>query len=127
MFFFNIENLEKEAPCDPKRFLHLLETFYYKRLPRRFNKHRPARLTLIGSSYLINPEPLFTTNVDINYVLQYVKLAGRRDYSLYKHYKIATLPLSYFPDIDMESIKTNPLLKITQSEIFFKYEETPRK
>ncbi len=121
--FFNIENLEQEAPDNPKRFLWLLENFYHKRLPRRYNKYKPAKLTLIGSSYLLNPEPLFKTNVDIHYVLQYIKLAGRRDYGLYKHYGSKTLQLNYFPDIDMESIKHNPLLKITKTEITFLFED----
>jgi hypothetical protein len=126
MFFFNIDNLEKEAVCDSKRFVQLLEAFYYKRLPRRYNKFKPAKLTLIGSSYLLNPEPLFTTNVDSAYVVQYVSLAGRRDYSLYKHYGSKSLQLNYFPDINMESIKTNPLLNITQTEIFFLFEEAKK-
>ena len=121
--FFNIENLEKEALCDSKKFLILLERFYYKKLPTyRISK---PKLPLAGTSYLLNPEPLFKIKklIDINYIIQYIKLAGRRDYNMYKYYKYKALSLSYFPDIILENIKHNPLLKITSTDIYFLYEE----
>jgi hypothetical protein len=81
---------------------------------------------MVGNSFLINPEPLFKIkkSVDILYIIQYIKLAAKRDYSLYKYYGVKSLQLSYFPDINLEVIKTNPLLKITPTEIFFAYEES---
>jgi hypothetical protein len=82
---------------------------------------------MVGSSFLLNPEPLFKSNVDVLYIMQYIKLAAKRDYSLYKYYGVKSLPLSYFPDINLGVIKTNPLLKITPTEIFFEYEEQTRK
>lgn len=122
-FFFNIENLEKEAASDPKRFMLLLKNFYYKKLPKNGYSIVP-KLPLHGLSFILNPEPLFKSNVDILYIIQYIKLAARRDYGMYKHYGSKTLQLSYFPDILLGNIKTNPLLEITKTEIFFKYEET---
>lgn len=81
-----------------------------------------------GTSFILNPDPLFKIkDVDINYIVQYIKLAARRDYWLYKQAGVKSLQLSYFPDVRMEVIKTNPLLKITKTEIFFYYEEKKRK
>jgi hypothetical protein len=121
--FFNILNLEQEAGNDSKRFVKLLENLHFKKLPKN-GRFRAPKLQLTGNSYLLNPEPLFYLKIDINYIVQYVKLAGRRDYGMYKHYESKSLQLSYFPDILLGNIKTNPLLKITKDEIFFKYEET---
>lgn len=127
--FFNIENLEKESGVDSVRFITLLDSYCNNKLPSRNNKYKPAKLTLKGSSYLLNPNPLFklVKNIDINYIVQYIKLAGRRDYSHYKFYDSRTLQLSYYPDINLNNIKLNPLLKITNTEIFFYYEEVIRK
>ena len=120
--FFDILNLEQEADNDSKRFVKLLENLYYKKLPKNLRFKAP-KLQLVGNSYLLNPAPLFDLKIDINYIVQYIKLAGRRDYGMYKHYGSKSLQLSYFPDLLMENIKTNPLLEITKTEIFFKYEE----
>lgn len=117
-FFFNIENLEKAAVEEPRRFIELLKRHYYKRLQKPSDK-----VNLVGTSFIINPEPLFMpSNIDVYYIVQYIRLAARRDYTMYKQYKITSLPLSYFPDIDLDNIKHNPLLKITEDNIFFKYE-----
>lgn len=120
--FFNIENLEKEAKEDYKRYLFLFYQLAYKKLPSRRDKYKPAKLNLVGSSFLFNPAPLFTETVDIAYIIQYIRLAARRDYFMYKEYGITSLPLSYFPDIILQNIIHNPLLKIKEEEIFFKYE-----
>ena len=121
--FFDLANLEKEAGEDPNRFLKLLLDFYYNRLPDRHFKR--AKLSLKGNSFILKPELLFQNihQYDIYHVIQYIKLAGRRDYSFYKHYKSKSLQLSYYPDIEMGNIKHNPLLQITPTEIFFKFEE----
>lgn len=101
----------------------MLEYHYSKRLPNRYSKYKPSKVPLNGGSYILNPVDLFKDkSTDILYKLQYVKLAGRRDYSLYKLYRYKALQLSYYPDLVLEAIKHNPLLNITQSEILFKYE-----
>lgn len=127
-FFFNLINLETICKDDPKKFMEILESFYYKKLPGK-SRTNYDRTKLVGSSFLLNPEPLFKINkqVDILYVLQYIKLAAKRDYFLYIQYDIKSLQLSYYPDLNIETVKTNPLLKITEKEIFFKYEELTRK
>jgi predicted RNA-binding protein associated with RNAse of E/G family len=57
------------------------------------------------------------------YKAQYIRLAGRRDYAIYKYYGHKYLDLSYYLDINLDTIKNNPLTKITENKIYFKYEE----
>ncbi|OQB10800.1 MAG: hypothetical protein BWY21_00107 [Parcubacteria group bacterium ADurb.Bin216] len=125
-FFFNLENLEKDSCNNSEKFVTLLKHFYAGKLPRRYDKYK-SKLSLAGKSFLLNPEPLFKSKIDIAYIVQYIKLAARRDYTLYKHYKVTSLQLSYYPDINLAAIKTNPLLKITGSEIHFLYEDKENK
>jgi hypothetical protein len=121
--FFNLSNLEKEAGKDSKRFITLLYNLAYNKLPRvRFKQ---PKLNLVGNSYILNIDPIFK-NIDkqeLSYTIQYIKLAGKRDYTLYKYYDLKTLQRSYYPDLFLDNIVSNPLLKITDSEIFFVYEE----
>lgn len=124
--FFNLYNLELQAADDPKKFLALLE--YHSKgitIPKgNYAKYRPSRLPMHGFSYMLNPAPIFSTkDIDIGYLVQYVKLAGRRDYALYNFNKVISLDLSYFPDLDREAIKTNPLLKVINNSLHFKFEE----
>ncbi len=123
MFFFNIDILEKEAASDPKKFILLLEEFYYKKLPQKLANLPTTKINLAGASFLLNPAPLFKSNIDINYRVQYVSLAGRREYGLYKQYGTKSLQLTYYPDLNKDSVKSNPLLEITKTEIYFLYEE----
>jgi hypothetical protein len=126
-FFFNIETLENVSCDNPVVFLSILQNFYHKKLPHRTKGPHYSRANMVGSSFLLNPEPLFKNKwVDILYKIQYIKLASKRDYALYKYYDIKSLQLSYFPDVNLEVIKTNPLLKITSKEIFFCYEEAKK-
>lgn len=121
--FFNLNNLEKDAGDDLNRYVFLLRQLYLnKRLPSKKDKYPPAKYNLVGNSFILNAGPLFDEKVDIAYIVQYIRLAGRRDYMLYKEYGTTSLPLSFFPDINLKNIIHNPLLKITEDEIFFKYE-----
>jgi hypothetical protein len=122
--FFNLQTLETQSLNDANKFMAMLEYHYSKRLPSKYSKYLPSKVPLNGTSYLLNPLALFNDkSTDILYKLQYIKLAGRRDYSLYKLYKYKALQLSYYPDIIYDTIKHNPLLTITPTEITFKYEE----
>lgn len=122
--WFNLKILEEEAKCNSEKFIFLLERFFYKGLPRLRDKFISNR-SLAGVNYLLNPEPLFKLKktIDINFIVQYVKLSARRDYTLYKYYKDATLHISYYPDLNLNALKRNPLLEITDSQIKFLYEE----
>jgi hypothetical protein len=125
ILFFNLGILEAETLGNPKQMVEKLRLFYTKKqIPKNsYSKVKPIR-NLIGNSYLINPDGFFADNItDIIYKSQYIQLAGRRDYGLYKLYNVKHLDLSYFKDIALDNIKTNPLITITQNKIYFKYEE----
>ncbi len=119
--FFNLETLEAQCKGDYGKFITYLHLHLQRRLFKPFNLH--------GLSFLLNPEPLFRKDnkVDILYKIQYIKLAARRDYGLYKLYGQKTLDLSYFPDINISAIRTNPLISIKNNQIFFLYEEASTK
>lgn len=120
--FFNLELLEAESQCDPKLMLSMLERHFGKKLIPKNNRDRLNYRNLAGHSFLLNADQLFTDTADIAHKAQYIRLAGRRDYSLYKLYAVTYLDLSYFKDIDTSLLKNNPLLQITQNKIYFKYE-----
>lgn len=120
--FFDIEKLESESGNDLKKFMALLKYHYTGQLPTKKEKYKPIRLP--GHSFLLNPGPLFKiVDVDIAFIVQYIKLAGRRDYTLYKMHNYAKLDLSYFPDVIQSVYKQNPLLRQDKNELRFKYEE----
>lgn len=122
--FFNLKTLESQANGDVEHFMAMLKHHYDKRtLPARWQKYQPSKVPLHGNSFILNPFPLFKDEVtDILYKVQYVKLAARRDFTLYKQYNYKHLQTSYFPDLNIQAIKSNPLLTITPTEIQFKYE-----
>lgn len=121
--FFNLKTLEEQSCNDSNKFITMLEYHWNKKLPRRYSKYLPSKVSLAGNSYILRPDLLFAdTSTDILFRIQYVKLAARRDWSLYKQYKYKALQTSYFPDLLYDVIRSNPLLEITDSEIIFKYE-----
>lgn len=122
--FFNLKTLEQQSNGDTGKFMAMLEYHYSKKLPYKYSKYKPSKVSLAGNCFILNPQELFAdSSVDVLFKIQYVKLAGRRDYNLYKQYKYRALQLSYYPDINIDLIKNNPLLTITKTEILFKYEE----
>ncbi len=124
MLFFNLKLLEEQCSNNPKKLITMLFHWYIKDIPTKDNKLDFSKVPLIGNSYIINPEPIFKDkSSDIIYLSQYVKLVGMRDYTIYKQYGDKSLHLSYYPDIHLDNIKHNPLLKITKHKILFKYEE----
>jgi hypothetical protein len=123
--FFNLQSLEENTLCNPKQLVETLRLhFKNKTIPRNSRQLVKPLKNIVGSSFILNPSPIFADKTtDISYIAQYIRLAGRRDYTNYKIYGHKYLDLSFFLDIDVDSIKTNPLLKITQNKIYFKYEE----
>lgn len=75
------------------------------------------------TSFLIHPNRLVVSTSNIDYKLQYLALASYRDYTLYRLYKDASLPISFFPEFDIDKLKTNNTLIISDTSIKFKYEE----
>jgi len=122
--FFDINKLEELASCS-EHFMALLVHHYNKKtIPSKWDKYPPAKRTIHGSSFLLNPLPLFEDKgTDILFKLQYIKLAAKRDWLMYKMYKYKALNTSFFPDLNYDAIKHNNLLKITPTEVQFKYEE----
>jgi len=121
--FFNLQTLESKTQLDSKKLVETLKLhFLNKTIPKNARTLRPIKL--VGNSFILNAAPLFADKItDINYIAQYIRLAGRRDYVLYKLYGQKFLDLSYFLDIDLNAVKYNPLLTITNNKIHFKYEE----
>lgn len=123
--FFDLVTLEAETQCDPDYMVEALN-LYYKgiRFPKNSRtKYKPLKKSLHGNSFLLNPESFFNDKItDIVYRAQYLRLAGRRDYALYSFHGYKDLDLSYYSDIDISAISSNPLLEITNNQIKFKYE-----
>lgn len=116
MLFFDLPKIEKEAKYDARNIFKILKD----------QEVRPSK-SLIGRSYLINPSDLIDSKQDILYKLQYLRLAARRDYGLYKLYKYKELDLSYYPEIDKSLIVANPLLILNKTTIKFIFDEQNKK
>jgi hypothetical protein len=123
-FFFNLENLEKESCDNATRFISILDMLYNRKLPSKRKGLKPIKLDMRGKSFILNLKPILDLKKQIDpiYIVQYVKLCSLRDYTLYKIYGMKSVQLSYYPDINLEAIKTNPLITITKSEIKLNYE-----
>lgn len=118
IFFFNWKNIKRKSSNDIYKSLEILNKVYKK------DAFLPSYNEYIGYSYILNAEDLLRDKTtDPLFIYQYIELASKRDYTLYKLYGIKELLLEYYPDIDLEKIKSNPLLYVTNKEIIFKYEE----
>lgn len=119
--FFSLKKLENQAAANDSIFLQILKDHYTTSVLNKsvFSKYKKIN----GTSYLLNPQPLFTQTIDIAYIVQYIKLASLRDYTVFKLFNIITLDTSFFPEIDTNAIQKNPLIKITNKQIKFKFEE----
>lgn len=113
-FFFDLIKLEKLAKNDLYRFMEIMEAEYNTIL---------ALSKISGKSFLLKPKQLFKAKTDIVYKVQYVRLAAKRDYFLYKQYGFNGLDLSLYPDLHTNNIKYNPLLEISNNKLIFKLED----
>lgn len=126
ILFFNLQVLEEDTKCNPD---YLVKALYYLykgvTIPKSSKQtYKPLKRLTAGKSFLLNPEPFFNDkSVDSVYKAQYIRLAGRRDFNLYKQYGIKSLDLTLYPDIDLTAIKSNPLLIIANKQITFIHEE----
>lgn len=123
--FFNLQTLETKSQKDSRKLVETLRLHYLgKKLPKNAKDLVKPVNNLVGTSFLLNAKALFEDKTtDVVYKAQYIKLAGRRDYMLYKLYNYTHLDLSYFLDVNIDAIQHNPLLTITNNKIYFKYEE----
>lgn len=122
---FNIIALEGGTKNDPVYMIEALKHWYNKvpLMSKKYKGYKPLKISLHGSGYLINPEAFFSSTTDVLFKAQYLKLAGRRDYGEFKTLGISYLDLTYFSDLNIEAVKSNPLLKIENNKIYFKLEK----
>lgn len=124
MIFFNLNLLLNKAKTDQQ----IVEALYNSYIGKTIPKNLSDRSLIInglkrGNSFLIDPESLFKSNATNTHISQYIKLAGRRSYSIYKEYGIKYLDISLYPDLNTNNIKHNYLLNILNNKLYFKYEE----
>lgn len=122
MLFFNLTNLLKLGENKSSKIVKELERYYLYRNKKLKGYYLPKISLTGGSSFLINPKELFLDSSNDDFKAQYILLAARRDFGLYKEYGVKGLDLSFFPDLRLERIKHNPLLNITDKYIQFKFE-----
>ena len=119
--FFDIHKLEAQAQGSDLKFINIFKDYYDR---KTFSKLQVLKYSPIeGNSWILNPAPLIGNISDLAYVVQYIKLAGRRDYSLYKLYNQISLDCSFYTDLNFNTIKRNPLLQLINNHIHFKFEK----
>lgn len=126
IFFFNLNILESQTNNDPKHLVEVLKKAWQGRtIPKNIKeKYKPIPQVIPGTSFLVNPKALFLDRTtQIVHKAQYIRLAGRRNYLLYKLKLQTYLDLTLYPDLNLEIIKHNPLLTIQKNNLRFKYEE----
>lgn len=121
--FFSLEKLEKQANGSDPKFMQILWDHYQRKLLQRPTLNKVRYKPINGTSYLLNPQPLFNQPTDIAYIVQYIRLAAKRDYTLLTLFKEIRLDLSFFPEIDTKVLSRNPLLIVKNNHIQFKFEE----
>lgn len=122
--FFDLKKLEEQSCNDSVKLISMLYFHWNKNAPiLKHNIPLRSRVSLAGYSFLLNPADFFNDRgTELTFRIQYIKLAARRDYLLYKQYGYKGLQTSFFPDLAMDNIKHNPLLNIKPTEILFKFE-----
>lgn len=126
ILFFNYSKLHEQAKANPNRLLALLHQLYYKKIPK--SSKDPTRAHGIekikGDNFILNPEPILVkNNTDVIYLAQYIALCSMRNYTDFKLSREKAVILSYYPDLLVHKIRSNPLVEITQTHIKLKYEE----
>ncbi len=120
VFLFDVNKLFNYCGNDNIKLLKVIENYYYKRIPKNYlDRKNFFNGSLKGTSYLLNPLGLFNSKTDSAYKVQYLALAGRRDFMLHAEYGISYLDLSFWPDIDLNKLKGNPLIEVKNNQIHF--------
>lgn len=126
ILFFDLHTLESETKNDANYLVQALY-YFYKGIfipPNLYAKYKPIQKLRKGSSFLLKPDELFSDKSTDNVLkAQYIKLAGRRDFISYKTNNDRSLHLSFYPDINLQAIKTNPLITIIKNRVHFKFED----
>lgn len=124
MIFFSLDKVKKSAET-AEEIKHRLYYITYKPIPSGLNTIRWLRYQTtnwFGDSFLLNPEGLIDEwhHYSDKEVLQYIFVAARRRYVDYKLFGITTLNNI---NVNTKVLEKNRLLNITDSKIYFKYEE----
>jgi len=117
--FFDINKLTKQAKGNPAVMLKMLENIYFRKLPKNKRDMRFFPTNIVGDNFIENPEALFKSKADPVYKVQYLILASKRDYLLLKTYGVRDLDLSFFPDLNLDALRGNPLVTVTETSIKF--------
>ena len=122
--FFSLEKLEAAAGGDCVYLIDLLA--YYSSGRKKGSKYirkRDLYRDFRGKNWILNPEALVQDRLtDPLFIAQYIKLASRRSWTMYKLYEHKFLDLSFYPEVSVSQIKHNPLLTIQQNKVYFKHE-----
>lgn len=122
LIFCDYEKIRKLSLKDSKLVLHAFTQIINKKPVYYPGTHKT--IDIAGTGYLLNPEAIISdTTTDILFKVQYILLALKRDYTFYRFYGVKYLPLSDYPDLHIEKVKLNPLIAVSDNNIYFKYEE----
>lgn len=119
--FFSLEKLERISKGSDLAFLKNLETYFNIKC-KGYPKYGNFK-SLAGNAYLLNAQPLFNITIDPAYIVQYVRLAARRDYTHLALFNSISLDISFYPEIDFNKLRGNPLLTLKQNQLHFKFED----
>lgn len=75
-----------------------------------------------GTCFLRNIDELLESNEYPNDIYMYLELASKRNVFDYHMRGITYLPLPLVEEYHLEWVKRNPLLKIENNKVYFKYE-----
>lgn len=91
--------------------------------PRTVSLKLDKAKAIAGTSFLIRPEKLFSSNEDVLFKYQYLFFASKRNYYDYVNYNYTGLSGTLWPEIyNVGSLKHNPLVELTHNQLHFKLE-----
>ena len=126
MIFYNWNKVYLYSKGSVRDILYIMYTVIFKKCP--YDKNYPTGRfypeQFLGTSYLLNPKPLFIhrrsyKDVDL---ARYFGFAALRSYADYKLYGTTELDLSLISDKE-KLIKENALLRVVDNTVIFKFEE----
>jgi hypothetical protein len=107
----------------------IMEMIVKKTLPKnRFDPlYKYSNINFIGNNFLVHPDVLLFNAYKYSQrdLAIYYALTALRNFKEYKVSKKITLDLAFCP-VDLETIKDNRLLRITDDGIHFIYEEVTK-
>lgn len=126
MVIFSLKDLEAASKLTGLPMINILHFCKRGGVPKtnrsKYLKIHPRKI-IAGSSFLLDELSLLRDTTENVYKDQYIKLAARRSYFMYKEQQCITLSLYEYPDLDLQAIKYNPLLFIDNSNnMHFKFE-----